>query len=178
MYYYLISSLPLLHFAQRPPFSVADYLFSCQGVLTPEDLSELKALLQNDKSRIVSSFGKDWQSWMAVLGNSVLKLRAAGIGLDVRASLLNEEKYSVDLQQGVSFAFSRDNPLERELALDQLKWAIIEELSVNQSFTVDAVYAYGLELQILERWHQMSQKIGESKLEDLLSSATNLYSSN
>ena len=53
-----------------------------------------------------------------------------------------------------------DDPLERELALDRLRWTLLDELAVSQAFGFQAVLAYGLKLRLAEKWAAMDEAEG------------------
>jgi len=65
---------------------------------------------------------------------------------------------------GVIFAAERamglDDPLERELLLDSLRWTLLEELAAFPPFGFQAVLAYALKLRLAEKWAAMDEAEG------------------
>jgi hypothetical protein len=53
-----------------------------------------------------------------------------------------------------------DDPLERELALDRHRWALLEEIAAQPAFGVQAVFAYGFKLRMVEKWSALSDAAG------------------
>jgi hypothetical protein len=53
-----------------------------------------------------------------------------------------------------------DDPLDRELALDRLRWTLLDELAVAAPFGLQAVLAYGLKLRLAEKWAAMDETEG------------------
>lgn len=50
-----------------------------------------------------------------------------------------------------------DNLLERELAIDQLKWNLIDEMNLFCYFSIEILLGYTLKLLILNRWKRVYQ---------------------
>ncbi|MEM6261234.1 MAG: DUF2764 family protein [Bacteroidota bacterium] len=57
--------------------------------------------------------------------------------------------------------------VEREYALDSLRWNQLEELAFFETFGLDALIVYGLKLQLLSRWQQFDQTYGQHFLQRL-----------
>ena len=51
-----------------------------------------------------------------------------------------------------------EDPLERELALDRHRWALLDEMAAAPPFGVQAVFAYALKLRIVEKWAALSDE--------------------
>jgi hypothetical protein len=48
-------------------------------------------------------------------------------------------------------AFQAESPLDGELVIERERWAVLERLQVGHYFDTEALVAYALKLQILER---------------------------
>jgi hypothetical protein len=57
-------------------------------------------------------------------------------------------------------AMELDDPRDRELTLDRLRWALLDELAVAAPFGLQAVLAYGLKLRLAEKWAAMDETEG------------------
>ncbi|MDD4847159.1 MAG: DUF2764 family protein [Bacteroidales bacterium] len=64
--------------------------------------------------------------------------------------------------------FEKDNPAERELAIDMLYWEFLDEATEFKYFTFDNVIAFMLKMMILERWSKMTTEQGRKVFETLL----------
>ena len=74
-YIYLISSLPMLHFGAKPPFSMEKFFSVCAELISPEDLEALKDSLKD--------FGEGrYRDFETALRNELVKIRAQRKHLD------------------------------------------------------------------------------------------------
>jgi len=60
-----------------------------------------------------------------------------------------------------------DNLLERELALDQLKWNLIDEMNLFCYFSIEIILGYTLKLLILNRWKRVYQSEKITSIEEI-----------
>ncbi len=79
-----------------------------------------------------------------------------------------EFKYIEDLMEVVS----REDFLEREHAMDQLRWEVATELSEKDYFSLSHLASYLVKLNILERWTRLSKEIGRERFEAIVKSFT------
>lgn len=56
----------------------------------------------------------------------------------------------------------------KERRIDELKWKILDNLTFADPFSIDAMIAYLLKLQILERWIVLDRERGKQRLQKLL----------
>lgn len=60
------------------------------------------------------------------------------------------------------------NLLEREKKIDFLKWSILEDWAFFYYFTVERVFVYLLEIDIIDRWISLDKKTGEELFNRML----------
>ncbi len=60
------------------------------------------------------------------------------------------------------------NLLEREKKTDLLKWSWIEEKSFHHNFSIENVFAYLLQTEILERWINLNHETGNKVFKDFI----------
>jgi len=60
------------------------------------------------------------------------------------------------------------HPLERERALDRIRWRMLDELALMPAFGVQAVYAYALKLRLLEKWQKLSDEHGTETVAQII----------
>lgn len=65
--------------------------------------------------------------------------------------------------------------LEREKAIDQLKWTCIDEFNTFNYFTVEVILGFVLKLGMVERWMKLDKKSGEEMFRRLLTDLENSY---
>ncbi|NQU38757.1 MAG: DUF2764 family protein [Lentisphaerae bacterium] len=168
MYYYFASTLPMLMPDHPPPFSVADFRERCVDHLTAGDMAAMNGMLDQQPPQEPHPFVRDWQCADGQLRNVLVRTRAERMHKEPTAYLREIGGSDTTLENAVSEAYSRPNPLEREKALDQIRWECIEELAGLDPFTGRAILAYGLQLSILERWARMDKEAGSAAVETLL----------
>jgi hypothetical protein len=163
-YYFFAASLPMLSLDSAPPLSWDKFRALCGEHLSKEDTKALDALIGAQGTKANHSFVRDWRERETRLRNAVAKLRAARQHSDPAPYLKEEKGCDVYLEKSVSDAFSRSNPLEREMALDKLRWAQIEEAAGFNPFSSEAMLGYALKLRIAERWTAMNEEEGRDKV--------------
>ena len=95
-YPYLVSSLPMLHFGMKPPFSFERFLEVCRPLIPKKDFQLLRALPQPEQ---YSEKGKShqiilkWIEFDVALRNELVRIRAVKKHLDP-ATYLRTEGYS------------------------------------------------------------------------------------
>ena len=67
------------------------------------------------------------------------------------------------------------NLLEREKAIDQLKWNFIDELNTFNYFTIEVILGFVIKLSMVERWLKLDKKTGEEMFRKLVSDLENSY---
>lgn len=65
-------------------------------------------------------------------------------------------------------AWEQENLLEREKALDTIRWNWINEHTFFHYFTIEKVIGYLLQFEMVERWMRLDKKKGERMFRELL----------
>lgn len=156
-YYYLMASVPMLSLGETPAISSEDFRRACAEHLTQRDMAALDALGQEPPA---PGIGREWHASETRIRNAAARLRAARLKRD--AAQYTREQVGVDLaaEEAVGDAFARPNPMERERAIDRLRWQQIETLTGYDPFSSDAVLAYALKLRLAERWARLEDEAG------------------
>lgn len=94
-----------------------------------------------------SDFINGWRRRERSLTLVLAQLRAARL----KTESPPVEHWDMDAENQAKAAIAMDNPLEAELFLDKGRWDAVESLLKNTYFGVNAVYAYMLKLQLIER---------------------------
>jgi len=169
-YYYFVASLPPLALEGDPPFSSEHFADLCAEHLSPRDLEALESLA--DPTRPGNhAFVLQWRDAETQIRNTVARARALRLGKDAAGYLRPVTGLSVALEKRCSDAMALSNPLERERALDTLRWNLADELAGLETFSLSAVLAYGVKLYLVERWTAMNEDAGRQKLEAMASKA-------
>lgn len=167
-YEYLVASLPVLALDEPPPFSAEEFRFQCQGPLCDEDLEDLMLILDGLAREGRSAFCRKWFSIDTQIRNAVARVRASERGIEARGYLRDHPDFDSYVEQAVNDAYGRHNPLERERALDECRWHLLEMLAFGQAFGLSAVLAFAMKLQIAERWSAMKEEAGRERFDQLV----------
>jgi len=166
-YWYLVSSLPLLRFGEKPPMSVEMFHAAYTGHLSEEDLSVVEAVLENREPLRVG-VASSWWNGEVQLRNAVVRVRAKNAGIDSSRFLQLHAGFSVSIGKKVADAWVRPNPLEQEAELDRARWALAEELALTGPFAFPGILAFAVKVRIAERWAELDDEIGRAKVEELI----------
>jgi len=134
----------MLHFGMKPPFSYPDFLA----------LWEPDSLLWESGSH--SALLKEWEKFNRSLRNELVRTRAVKKGKDPNKYLRGSDGLDPFIAPLAHWAANQDSPMEAESYLDKIRWEKIEELKAGHYFDIEFLAAYGLQLQILERWRKIN----------------------
>lgn len=169
-YYYLIASLPMLQFGMRHPFSFESFLEKCRTELSQDDINILARISIWPSVDIEDMLPllKEWKGFSRGLKNELVRTRAVKKGKDPSRYLRGSEGVDPFIAPLAHWAVNQDSPMEAELYLDKARWEKIEEIKTGHYFDLGYLIAYGLQLQILERWDRINSDEGIKVLEELI----------
>lgn len=171
-YYSLVASLASLKIGDEPPFSTEEYIDNCAQWVTERETSILKAVLLNEAIAAPCPLCAAWNNIEIQLRNAVARHRGQKLGLDFKEYLQPHDGFSGTIEALVTDAFTRNDPVELEEALDRSRWKLSEELIGQDPFGFEKVLAYGIQLKIVERWSRMDVSIGKEKIEAVITANT------
>lgn len=169
-YIYLISSLPLLNFSAKPPFSLEDFFSRCKNLIPEKEFEILCSVCQQASYFLATQSReslKQWANFEIALRNELVRARASRKKTDPLKFLRLPDSPQVELSHLAMAAYRSISILEAEKILDQARWNFLETLSFSHYFDFDQLLVYGLKLKILERW----DKIQKADKEHLLNTA-------
>jgi hypothetical protein len=168
LYYYLIASLPMLHFAVKPPFSFKEFLQRCRESIPEKDVEVLENLTLEGSRAKERPIIKNWLSFDLTLRNELVKLRASRKKIDP-TKYLRPDGYASPSFYHIALAAQRNpSPLEGEKILDMERWNFLEGLSLGHHFDLDFLIIYAYKLLILERWERINNVDKSALLEEAL----------
>jgi hypothetical protein len=170
-HWYLVASLPYLRFGEKPLVSRASFLAACTDWLTEEDVAVLRAVFENRCSP-GSEVSQRWWNGEIELRNAVVRVRAKNRNTDASRFIQPYEGFSLSIEEMVTDAFARTNPLEQEAELDRARWAQADEIALIAPFGFAGVFAFAVKLRIAERWAGLDDSAGQSKVEEFIEQAT------
>ena len=165
-YYFLISSLPGISLDSKPPISLDQLRAACIDQLSAGDLQALETILEPGFSEAQHGhpFVAKWHARETQLRNASARFRAAKRQTDAGAYVRPHTGFDVAIEERVDDAFSESTPLAREQALDRIRWQVLDELAGPDPFSAAAVLAYGVKLQIVERWATLDSEAGQARI--------------
>jgi hypothetical protein len=172
-YPYLISSLPMLHFGAKPPFTFEDLLQTCKDLIPDDDL-DIVGLCGNDalwEQSIDQETLKAWMAFEVGLRNELVKIRASRRKIDPAIYLRTDGSDDTRLYHIAMNSHRILSLVESEKFLDQARWNRLDELAFGHYFDLDALVAYALKLKILWRWEKSARADKQEILEKVLSAS-------
>jgi len=165
-YTYLISSLPLLNFTAKAPFSLEDFFSKCKNLILQKEFEILCSVCQQDLYVLTAQSTnslKQWVNFETVLRNELVRARAGRKKVDPLKFLRFPDSPQVEISHLAMAAYRSTSILEAEKILDQARWNFLDALGFAHYFDFDYLLIYGLKLKILERW-DIIQKVDKEHL--------------
>lgn len=171
-YYYLYSFLPTLSLESPPPFSSERFYELCSEHLTPFDYRTLESLNEPIEETSPVAFIAAWRDFEVSLRNALTRIRAGKLKRDASAEIKPTIDYSMETEKAVSEAMARPSPIEREAALDKIRWKKIEDLAGLDPFASQSIFSYALRLKIAEKWERVSVQTGTERAEKIINAGS------
>ncbi len=155
-YTYLISSLPMLNFSAKMPFSLEVFFSKCKDLIAEADIEILRNACDKDIDFLNATAAgclKKWVNFEVTLRNELARIRARGKKIDPAKFIRLPDRQELHISH-MALAAHRHSSyvLEAERILDQERWNFLEQLSFGHYFDFDFLLTYALKLKILERW--------------------------
>jgi uncharacterized protein DUF2764 len=157
-HYYLIASLPRLEFDQKSPFTREDFLSECDKWLSPGEMILIQGSERQpeDSGTETALAFKAWQAFD-------LQLRAHVAGTRRKTVRSGGREAHVLIKE----ALEKRNPLEREKALEMVRWKYLEGEEHKYPFDFNWIILFYLKLQILERLQKFNFSKGTETFDKL-----------
>ena len=145
---------------------------------------QLMSLYYKDAIKCDNKFISQWFDFCLNINNLLTAYTCRKYNFDIHTSIVGDNIVARTLKTshardfGVSDYFPQADQvlriaeetdlLDREKKIDLLKWQWIEENTVFEYFTIEAVAAYLMKLEIIERWLPLKQETGASIFRELI----------
>lgn len=149
--FYFISTLPMLRWGEKPPLAYEDFLAGCREALGEASGSWLSGISLVPDGAPQTALAAQWQAKETFMRNVLAELRAgkrrrnAGQWLRATSEMSPGERKRIEDAMGLSSVW------EREQALDQLRWQVLDDLGVGHAFDLTVLEIYALRLRLLEK---------------------------
>lgn len=177
-YYYLVASLPMLHFEENPPISMERFLDSCEQSMGTRDYSLVRDLATGNLDSIKQecAFLTQWNNFIVTLKQSLHEARALALSrTDEHDSSANDKDFHIE--EVVKLAMQTENPLESELLLMRFQWEKAEELLSTRVFDREVLFTYAIQLALLERKALFTPLEGNTEFKRLFSNLQSIIKS-
>jgi hypothetical protein len=160
-YFYLIASLPLLDMEQ-PPIPEDVFMMRCEAELSNRDFRAVQQLNQvpYPADDVSYAFTRIWRDHEIQIRNTVAKLRASKRHMDASRLLHDHTEYTTQIDDDIEKAWTQPTPLEREKALDHLRWNLLDNLQGPDPFSLNVLLAYTVKRRLAQRWSSMDADAG------------------
>ncbi len=166
-YYFLTASLPALSMDAMPEWSIDEFREQCRMHLRTPHLEAVEGLLDGGGSS-THSFVSDWRDRDTQLRNAIARNRASRRNQDLSPFVHSHDGFDLHTEDEVDAAFNRSTPVEREHAIDRLRWVLISDLEGTDEFSIRTIMGYALKLRIAHRWAAMDEEAGQTKADQLI----------
>ncbi len=168
----------MLSFNGNATITYEQFLDSCRNFVSEQDLEVLNCIEADGTytGRVDHPFLAEYVSFTHDLKEELFNIRNSKLRShkDSDDSRNSNKLHNQTVLEVVKRAVEHENPLEAELSLLQLLWQEIEYLKDGHSYDDVSVFAYALELRILERKALFIPMEGNAEFKRLF---TNLQSS-
>lgn len=187
----LLELIGLLKAGDAPKSNMPSYLsaFITEYFQTPSGdecflENRLAALYYAYAMKCSNRFASSWFGFNLTLNNVMVALMARKYKMEVAPLIVGETEVCDALRTsnardfGLATEFDpmesllkvaeTDNLVEREKRLDQMRWDWIEEATFFEYFTIERLFAFLLQLDMIERWISLDKEKGNQLFRSLI----------
>ncbi len=166
-YYYLVASLVPLTLDGDAAFTPEEYFESSKNMLTSQDRKDLAYVINGQPESARHPFVRKWKGRENQLKNAIAVARTARLHIDSHQFLRGNEEIDRKDAKAIAEAFNKQNPLEKELALDTYRWKLLDEMARDDFFGMPSIFSYVLKLKLIMRWKSLNDEKGHDVLKKL-----------
>lgn len=169
---FFAASLPELVFGKSAPISLDKFDDMAKEYLNSKQCEVLKALTfpvpEHDPADFVCvcSLWKNVREFERFLRLRIAKIRAERLELSVQVP--EPEGFFSEIDYILNSAMSCDDPCERELIIDRVRWEYLDAMTMNHMLDFEGLCIYRLKLQILEAYRGRNSQEGTPRFEEAL----------
>ena len=172
-YYFLISSLPHVAIGETPSLSMDAFTAMCEEHLQKEDMAALAELKDNRLTKSNNRFIARLNEKETILRNAIVRQRSQKLNRDPSPYISETSGFDSHIEKAVADAFSAQNPLEKEFAIDKIRCEIYEEVKGLDPFSPNVILAYAAKLRIAERWAAFDRNKGQKVADTIINKNPN-----
>ena len=169
-YYYLVSQLPNISSSESKaalPLTGAEFLELASRFITEDEKAVLQGLslippMENISTG--SAFLDVWYEKERNLRCALAQIRAQKMKKD---SIPLPPGCTADIISAARTAVGMDSPLSAEQFLFEYRLRLLDDLRPLDGFSIDAVYAYGIKLLLVERMKKFEVENGKTSYHEI-----------
>ncbi len=171
--FYIIACLPRLTLTDKPLLTLDEFKALCAAQLCKEDHRTVRLLVDgpdydNGNDTRTHAFVAAWRNREIQIRNAIARLRAARRKTDAAGAVRPHDGFDVYIEEATEHAFDQPDPLERERALDRIRWSVLDELQGVDPFALPVILAYGVKLRLAWRWTTLDAEEGRRRVAENL----------
>ncbi|MCR4734768.1 MAG: DUF2764 domain-containing protein [Treponema sp.] len=164
-YYYLVSQLPNISSSESKsalPLTTDSYKELCCRFISDKEKAVIEGLTLVPPKELESTGSAFLDVWYTKERN--LRFALA----QIRAQKMKKDAYTLpdgctaDIVTAARTAVGMDSPYSAEQFLYEYRLKLLDDLKPLDSFSIDAVYAYGIKLMLVERMRKFDTENGKS----------------
>ncbi|MCR4899289.1 MAG: DUF2764 domain-containing protein [Treponema sp.] len=169
-YYYLVSQLPNISSGESKAnltMNTVQFLEVAGRFISPKEKTVLEGLSLVPPMELSSTGSKFLDVWYEKERN----LRCALA--QIRAQKMKKDSFplpagcTADIISAARTAVGMDSPLSAEQFLYEYRLRLLDDLRPLDAFSIDAVYAYGLRLMLVERMRKFEVENGKTSYHEI-----------
>lgn len=167
---FFAASLPELIFGKSAPISLDKFDDMAKEYLKSKQYEVLKSLTypvpeyDPDDFVCVCELWKKVREFERFLHLRIAKIRSERLELAIQTA--EPEGFFSEIDYMLISAMGCDDPCERELIVDRVRWEFLDSMTVNHMLDFDGLCIYRLKLQILEAYHGRNPQEGTPRFEN------------
>lgn len=162
---FLLTSFPSLAVDAPAPLGVAEVLSRCADLLPEADLQALEDLCSHPSGGD-STFARDWRQVWEILQAWNRRERRSRLSLSAEeAPVASVIQPNSQLRGDLEQAWAESDPLKRETALLQAEWNWLEAKRRASPYSMEDLFGYVLQLQLLERKDRWEEEAGAAQFQ-------------
>lgn len=145
---------------------------------------QLNTLYFDDAIKCGNLFISAWFEFNLAITNIFTAINSRNYAIDLASAVVGTSEIAETIRNssakdfGIASMFpyfdevmriaDEPNLLERERKMDLLKWSWLEENTIYKYFSIENLFAYLLQIEILERWMNLNQEFGKKVFKEFI----------
>lgn len=125
--------------------------------------------------KLRNRFLREYFEFDRQLRNAVAVRNSEQLGKDPAAYTIGTNSEDFEERTGIRSIFAKTDLLEKEKAMDRLRWDMANGINTFHYFDMDVILAFLVKASIVERWNRMDAATGTEMFEKLVKEVTGTF---